>query len=242
MGVCFFFFKENDVCVASHFPESSHLLTAAISPQALRRHSCANTLQKAGDGGRYRCHRPLTQAAFVCVAGRRPAGMGLLGPSLTPRNTGKSMRTHNCLLAATIGPFISSLLSFCCSSDLFLHCSRPVGTGRLTTHTKDKRVHFRTFRISRKCAILVFFCSLKLRLTPRVCFGLVKCHFIFLPFSCDVTSVAPPTVTVRRHSRWGIDERGAYRKKELHFASHENAVTDRTGRWDGAATALDTHG
>lgn len=117
----------------SHFPENSHLLTlkeaaAAFPPHALRRHSSANTLQRAGDGGRYRCHRPLTQGAFVCAAPRRPAGTELLGPSLTPRNTGKSMRTHNCLLATTIGPFISPLLSFCRSSDLFLHCSRPVGS------------------------------------------------------------------------------------------------------------------
>lgn len=109
-------------------PPSPLWLHLSFPPHALRHHSCANTLQRAGDGGRYRCHRPLTQAAFVCAAPRRPAGTELPGPSLTPRNTGKSMRTHNCLLTTTMGPFISSLLSFCRSSDLFLQCSRPVGS------------------------------------------------------------------------------------------------------------------
>lgn len=102
-------------------------------------------------GGRYRCHRLLTQAAFVRAAPRRPAGTELLGPSLTPRNTGKSMPTHNCLLSATIAPFILSLLSFSGSSDLFLHCSRPVGSEPTQgTHTKDERMHFMTARLSRK--------------------------------------------------------------------------------------------
>lgn len=70
---------------------------------------------------------PTPDTGGLCPRGPwRPAGTELLCPSLTPRNTGKSMRTHNCLLTATIAPFVSSLPR----PALFLLLLRPVSSLR----------------------------------------------------------------------------------------------------------------